>query len=74
MAGRCLGCAAEIVARCSSSSQSPEMTFEKSNSRSKLAKGGRKGLCKKHRRQGPIDDAFLELFLVIRPTRVLREM
>ena len=40
MAGRCLGCAAEIVARCSSSSQSPEMTFEKSNSRSKLAKGG----------------------------------
>jgi hypothetical protein len=31
-------------------------------------------LCKKHRRQGPIDDAFLEPFLVVRPTRVFREM
>ncbi len=46
----------------------PEMTFEKSNGRWKLARGGEKGLRKKHGLQGPIDDAFLEPFLVVRPT------
>ena len=46
----------------------PEMTFWKSNGRWKLANGVEKGLRKKHGLQGPIDDAFLEPFLVVRPT------
>ena len=42
-------------------------------SRSRTARGGRRalretGLRKKHGLQGPIDDAFLEPFLVVRPT------
>lgn len=46
----------------------PEMTFEKSNEHWKLTNGREKGIRKKHGLQGPIDDAFLEPFLVIRPT------
>ena len=46
----------------------PEMTFEKSNEHWKLASGREKGIRKKHGLQGPIDDAFLEPFLVVRPT------
>lgn len=45
-----------------------EMTFEKSNEHWKLASGREKGIRKKHGLQGPIDDAFLEPFLVVRPT------
>jgi hypothetical protein len=46
----------------------PEMTFEKSNEHWKFASGREKGIRKKHGLQGPIDDAFLEPFLVVRPT------
>lgn len=46
----------------------PEMTIEKSNGTWKLASVREKGLRKKHGLQGPIDDAFLEPFLVVRPT------
>jgi len=48
----------------------PEMTFEKSNGTWKLASAREKGLRKRHGLQGPIDDAFLEPFLVVRPTGV----
>ena len=44
------------------------MAFEKSNQHWKLASGREKGIRKKHGLQGPIDDAFLEPFLVVRPT------
>ena len=46
----------------------PEMTFQKSNRQWNLASGREKGIRKKHGLQGPIDDAFLEPFLVVRPT------
>jgi hypothetical protein len=46
----------------------PEMTFEKSNRHWNLVSGREKGIRKKHGLQGPIDDAFLEPFLVVRPT------
>ena len=46
----------------------PEMAFEKSNGTWKPASPREKGLRKKHGLQGPIDDAFLEPFLVVRPT------
>ena len=46
----------------------PEMTFEKSNGQWKPARPHEKGIRKKHGLQGPIDDAFLEPFLVVRPT------
>jgi len=46
----------------------PEMTFEKSNGQWKPASPHEKGIRKKHGLQGPIDDAFLEPFLVVRPT------
>ena len=46
----------------------PEMAFEKSNGAWKPASLHEKGLRKKHGLQGPIDDAFLEPFLVVRPT------
>jgi len=46
----------------------PEMAFEKSNGTWKVASAREKGLRKKHGLQGPIDDAFLEPFLVVRPT------
>jgi hypothetical protein len=48
----------------------PEMAFEKSNGTWKLASAREKALRKKHGLQGPIDDAFLEPFLVVRPTGV----
>lgn len=47
-----------------------EMTFEKSNGQWKLVNGREKGIRKKHGLQGPIDDAFLEPFLVVRPTGI----
>ncbi len=46
----------------------PQMTFEKVNEHWKLASSREKGPRKKHGLQGPIDDAFLEPFLVVRPT------
>jgi hypothetical protein len=46
----------------------PEMAFEKSSGIWKLASLREKGLHKRHGLQGPIDDAFLEPFLVVRPT------
>jgi hypothetical protein len=46
----------------------PELAFEKSNGTWKLASVREKGIRKKHGLQGPIDDAFLEPFLVVRPT------
>ena len=46
----------------------PETTLEKSNERWKLAGAREQGIRKKHGLQGPIDDAFLEPFLVARPT------
>jgi hypothetical protein len=48
----------------------PEMAFEKSNGTWKFAAAKEKGLRKRHGLQGPIDDAFLEPFLVVRPTGV----
>jgi pimeloyl-ACP methyl ester carboxylesterase len=44
------------------------LTFEKSNGRWAQADADPPGLRKKHGLQGPIDDAFLEPFLVVRPT------
>jgi hypothetical protein len=46
----------------------PEMAFEKSAGTWKPASLHDKSLRKKHGLQGPIDDAFLEPFLVVRPT------
>jgi pimeloyl-ACP methyl ester carboxylesterase len=46
----------------------PELALEKTNGAWKLASLREKGLHKRHGMQGPIDDAFLEPFLVIRPT------
>ncbi len=46
----------------------PVLAFEKSGSTWKFAALDAKGLRKKHGSQGPIDDAFLEPFLVVRPT------
>jgi hypothetical protein len=46
----------------------PEMALEKTNGTWKVASAREKGLRKKHGQQGPIDDAFLEPFLVVRPT------
>ena len=46
----------------------PEMTLAKSNERWKLASARERRIRKKHGLQGPIDDAFLEPFLVVRPT------
>ena len=47
-----------------------EMAFERSNGSWKPASARENGLRKKHGMQGPIDDAFLEPFLVVRPTGV----
>lgn len=44
------------------------LKFDKTNGSWKLGKGSEKQLRKKHGLQGPIDDAFLEPFLVVRPT------
>src|SRR5262249_22343515 len=47
----------------------PEIALEKTNgSWSQADSTGKKGLRKKHGLQGPIDDVFLEPFLVVRPT------
>jgi hypothetical protein len=46
----------------------PEVAFERSGGTWKSASVREKGLRKKHGLQGPIDDAFLEPFLVVRPT------
>jgi hypothetical protein len=46
----------------------PEMTLAKSKDRWKLASARERRIRKKHGLQGPIDDAFLEPFLVVRPT------
>src|SRR5205823_10277522 len=48
----------------------PEIAFEKSNGSWKPANARESGLRKKHGLQGPIDDAFLEPFLVVRPTGI----
>jgi hypothetical protein len=44
------------------------IALEKSNGAWKLAPREEKGMRKRHGLQGPIDDAFLEPFLVVRPT------
>jgi hypothetical protein len=46
----------------------PEIALEKNNGTWKVASLKEKGLHKRHGMQGPIDDAFLEPFLVVRPT------
>ena len=46
----------------------PQLAFEKRNGAWKTAPLETTGLRKKHGLQGPIDDAFLEPFLVVRPT------
>lgn len=48
---------------------SPEITLERSGSTWQVAKNGpAAGLHKTHALQGPIDDAFLDPFLMVRPT------
>jgi hypothetical protein len=46
----------------------PELAFEKENGKWTTAALQEKGIRKKHGLQGPIDDAFLDPFLVVRPT------
>jgi hypothetical protein len=46
----------------------PAITLEKTAGGWKLAKGEWAGLHKQHALQGPIDDAFLDPFLLVRPT------
>src|SRR5439155_13965894 len=47
----------------------PEIVLEKAGASWKLAKPGKwAGLHKTHALQGPIDDAFLDPFLLVRPT------
>jgi hypothetical protein len=46
----------------------PSLTFEKAGGKWALTRGKRAGLQKTHGLQGPIDDAFLEPFLLVRPT------
>ena len=46
----------------------PELALDKENGVWKVAAVAEKGIHKKHGLQGPIDDAFLEPFLVVRPT------
>jgi pimeloyl-ACP methyl ester carboxylesterase len=45
-----------------------ELAFEKTSDGWKTAAGKRAGLHKTHGLQGPIDDAFLDPFLIVRPT------
>ena len=47
---------------------SPEITFEKANSGWAVAGRKPSGLYKTHGLQGPIDDAFMDPFLIVRPT------
>jgi hypothetical protein len=46
----------------------PEIALEKNGGAWKVAKGKWSGLHKTHALQGPIDDAFLDPFLLVRPT------
>ncbi len=47
----------------------PAITLDRNGSKWKVAKNGReRGLHKTHALQGPIDDAFLDPFLMVRPT------
>jgi hypothetical protein len=46
----------------------PEVSLEKTAGVWKVAKGNWSGLRKTHALQGPIDDAFLDPFLLVRPT------
>jgi hypothetical protein len=46
----------------------PEITLEKNGSGRWVANGPQTGLHKTHALQGPIDDAFLDPFLMVRPT------
>jgi pimeloyl-ACP methyl ester carboxylesterase len=47
---------------------SPEITLEKSGGKWAIARGREAGLHKTHALQGPIDDAFLDPFILVRPT------
>jgi hypothetical protein len=61
----------QIDGRKLSVKRAPEITLEKSGGSWGQTDGSeRPGLRKKHGQQGPIDDAFLEPFLVVRPTGV----
>ena len=46
----------------------PELTLEKSGGSWRVARGHESGLHKTHALQGPIDDAFLDPFILVRPT------
>jgi pimeloyl-ACP methyl ester carboxylesterase len=46
----------------------PQITLEKTGGSWKVASGSWPGLHKTHALQGPIDDAFIEPFLAVRPT------
>jgi hypothetical protein len=46
----------------------PQITLEKNGNAWKVAKSAWTGLHKTHALQGPIDDAFLDPFLLVRPT------
>jgi pimeloyl-ACP methyl ester carboxylesterase len=46
----------------------PEIALEKTGGVWKVEKSGKPGLRKTHALQGPIDDAFLDPFLLVRPT------
>jgi hypothetical protein len=57
-----------VATRNGSRKSASELAFEKRNGAWKAAPFETTGLRKKHGLQGPIDDAFLEPFLVVRPT------
>ena len=46
----------------------PEIALERDGGKWKIARGKAAGLRKTHALQGPIDDAFLDPFLLVRPT------
>jgi hypothetical protein len=46
-------------------------SFEKKNGRWTIARGSAAGLRKVHGLQGPVDDAFMDPFLCVRPTGIL---
>ena len=50
------------------SDRSWEVSFEKDGAGWKIADGPATGLRKRHGLQGPIDDAFMDSFLMVRPT------
>jgi hypothetical protein len=54
------------------SESGPEITLDKNGGTWKVARNGpERGLHKTHALQGPIDDAFLDPFLLVRPTASL---